>query len=125
MLRTPNEEINSQAEAIERRLQGYISAWSDGNTEAYFSYYFPEHSPIRGQGFERWRKERTSKIFPERDISVSTDDLQIMAIDDSQVVAVFKQSYSARNYSDETTKQLTWLKRDGEWYIRYELALPN
>ena len=125
VLRASSEELNSQTEAIERRLQGYIAAWSDGNAEAYFSYYFPDHSPIRGQGFDRWRAERTSKIFPERDISVSTGDLQIMSIDDSQVVAVFKQSYSARNYSDETIKQLTWLKRDGEWFIRYELALPN
>ena len=125
VLSQPSEEINSQAEEIAKRLQGYVSAWSNGNANAYLSYYFPNRSPIRGQGFDSWKEERTSKIFPERDISVATDGLQIMSIDESQAIAVFKQSYSARNYSDETTKQLTWLKQNGEWFIRYEIALPN
>jgi len=124
-LKAENEEFNSESEAIQRRLEGYIRAWSDGNSQAYLSYYFPNHSPIRGQGFDSWKSERTNKVFPEREIAVSTDELQIVPIDDSHAIAVFKQNYSARNYSDETTKQLTWLKSNGEWFIRYEIALSN
>ena len=125
LLRASSEDISSQAAAIEQRLQGYLAAWSNGNAEDYLSYYYPERSPVRGQGFQRWKEERLSKIFPERNISVSINDLQIMPIDDSQAIAVYRQEYSARNYNDETTKQLTWLKQGDEWYIRYEQALPN
>lgn len=124
-LRNSSEEPGTQAAAIESRLQGYLNAWSAGNADAYMSYYYPNRSPVRGQGFDRWKEERQTKIFPERDISVSASDLQIMPIDDSQAIAVYRQNYRAKNYRDETTKQLTWLKQGGEWYIRYETALPN
>ena len=120
-----NEEFNSESAAIQRRLEGYVKAWSDGNIQDYLSYYFPNTSPIRGQKYEYWRNERAEKIFPARDISVRTDDLQLIPIDDSRAISVFTQNYNSRNYSDETTKQLTWVKNEGEWFIRYEIALPN
>lgn len=124
-LRAATTDSDTQVAEIEKRLQGYIAAWSNGNADGYLSFYFPNRSPVRGQGFDRWKQERLEKIFPERNISVSVDELQIMPIDDSQAIAVYRQQYRARNYRDETTKQLTWLKQDGEWYIRYEAALPN
>ncbi len=124
-LRDHAQDLDTETLKIERRMQGYLAAWSAGNAEAYLSYYYPDRSPVRGQGFERWKEERQRKIFPERNISVSMSDLQIMPIDNSQAIAVYRQSYSASNYRDETTKQLTWLKQGGEWYIRYEAALPN
>ena len=113
------------AAEISRRLEGYIAAWSNGDAAKYLSFYFPSRSPIRGLSFDSWREQRLSKIFPERDISIQIDEVQILPIDESQAIAVFKQAYSAKNYSDNTTKQLTWLKQDGEWYIRHEIALPN
>lgn len=124
-LRNAPDQSQSEVERIKQRLQGYLAAWSSGDAQAYMSFYIPERSPVRGQGFERWKEERERKIFPERDISVNADELQIMPVDESQAIAVFRQSYRASNYSDETTKQLTWLKQGGEWYIRYETALPN
>eukprot|EP00903_Cladosiphon_okamuranus_P004523 g4521.t1 len=84
---------------IERRMQGYVAAWSAGDAEAYLSYYIPGRSPVRGQGFERWQQERQNKIFPERNISVSVNELQIMSVDDSQAIAVYRQNYRASNYT--------------------------
>lgn len=113
------------AAQISDRLQGYVAAWSAGDAKKYLSYYFPARSPIRGLSFEGWRDQRLSKIFPERNISIEIDEIQIVSIDESRAISVFRQSYSAKNYRDKTTKQLTWLKQNGEWYIRHEIALPN
>ena len=117
--------LNSDAELIEARLNSYIAAWADGDINRYFTFYYPNESPLVGVSYEEWRRNRADRIYPEREIELSLSELKVHFESGEDVVMEYLQIYRSSNYSDLTLKQIRWEKYQGVWYIRNERSLPR
>lgn len=117
---SPNE-----AEIIEARLNNYIQSWTDGDVDWYLSFYYPSISPVAGVSYNDWYQSRIERIFPERQIELSVDQVRVHFESGEDVILEYLQRYRSRNYSDRTLKQMRWRKYQGVWYIRNEKSLPR
>jgi len=114
-----------EADLIEKRLNDYINAWREGNVDRYLSFYYPSISPVTGVSYNDWVQSRVERIFPEREIELSVEDLRVHFESDQDVVMEYIQRYRSKNYRDRTLKQMRWRKYQGFWYIRNEKSLPR
>ena len=105
------------ADALER----WRDAWDAGDVETYLDSYAPQRSPRAGLDRGAWERQRRARVTPQRDISVSIDDLRI-EVDGARAVTRFEQTYRARSYADRTSKRLSWERQDGRWRIVEEAA---
>ena len=116
-----NPALNS---AISSRLNEYINAWKAGDIEAYLNFYTPDHSPVKGLGYEEWQSQRRTRVRPDRAIEVTISDLRIRQEIDGLVTTVFLQKYQSRYYSDTSRKKLSWTQNtDGSWTIYQEVSI--
>ncbi len=111
-------DINSNTSStLRRRLDGWVSAWSNGDAQLYMSYY--RYGFATGDlTNEQWVQQRTQRIYPQRNINVSYSDLSISFYNDNkQAITTFRQDYKSSNFNSIGTKILTWELIDNQWYI--------
>lgn len=104
------------------RLNDWAKAWQAGDVPRYLSFYAPDFRPSQG-GLAAWQARRRTLVGKPGKIVVGLNEPQTRAVDQGTVETRFAQTYRSANFSDISTKQLTWVKRGGEWFILKEESL--
>ena len=116
-LASKDDRNDQYLETVSSRLKDFAADWSTGDVSRYFSYYWPEKSPIENVSFNQWKQQRALRISPERDIRVRVNSVAVYFREEGEVVTDFVQHYQARNYQDSVSKRLIWKMREDQWLI--------
>ncbi len=114
-----NYRINEQIKGV---LDRWSAAWSNGDLESYLSFYDTSFKSGKFATKSEWEENRRQSISPERVIEVLISDVQIALKDHKTVVeATFNQKYTAKEYKDNTEKQLLLNRVGNDWKITSEI----
>lgn len=104
-------------------MDEWISAWSEGNADAYIKLYTADYSP-KNKTREGWISNRKNTIKANKNIKVKISDIDFKIIQNKQIIRCrFKQKYSSFNYKDLSRKELLWKKVKGKWLISSERVI--
>ncbi|MGY4828685.1 TolC family outer membrane protein [Sphaerotilaceae bacterium SBD11-9] len=102
-----------------RRLNDWAAAWEAKDVTRYISFYAPNFMPSAGD-LATWKSKRRALVAKKGNISVKVEDVQTNTLAPDRVETSFNQSYRSDNYTDVSTKTLTWQLINGQWYIVQE-----
>jgi adhesin transport system outer membrane protein len=110
---------------LRQALEGWRTAWSKREVDAYLAFYAPGFVPPTGGGRDAWTEKRKAVLGGTADISVEISDLTVTLPDATHAVTVFKQTYRSPNYRDVVIKTLQWAREGDRWLImRESSAIP-
>lgn len=106
---------------VETALDGWATAWSNRDPDAYLSFY--ADSFFIGRDEDTWRDLRRRRVEEPEWIDVTLDELELTlaaAPDEDDPIRVrtsFEQTYRSSSYQDVVRKELDWAWIDGSWKI--------
>lgn len=109
--------------AAEDLLATWTSTWQAQDIEGYLAHYHADFQPPNAATRQAWEEQRRSSIGRAVDIRISYDRVELVAEDDNSITLHLWLHYSARNYADDTLKELVLLKSDAGLLIRNERNL--
>jgi ketosteroid isomerase-like protein len=101
-------------------LNGWASAWSKRNVDAYLAYYAKDFKTPKGEPRAEWEQGRRTRILAPKTISVETDSPKVAMTGDKQASVTFRQRYRSDNINANSMKTLVLVKTDGGWRIQQE-----
>lgn len=109
---------------LTERLNQFMDAWGRGDLAAYLSFYVPEASPMPGVKYETWKKQRSQRVKPEKQIqlSVANIEAELISTGDTAIMR-FRQRYQSKSFQDQVTKQLIWKWHNNQWLISREVTI--
>ena len=121
------EQGKLSLERIENQLQQWVSAWSDGDSEAYLKHYSEKFQPdVEGKNFAQWKYSRRVRLSVARGVDVSIDKLKLFITPEGeQALVEFDQDYRSSTYSDRVLKQLYLQKQQNNWLIVAERVIKT
>lgn len=117
-----SDEKKEQLELVKVDINLFLDqwrrAWEEGDLNRYLSFYADNFLPANGDSRAEWESQRISRVSPERGINVNLSNIEIFFLQDQSTArAVFEQAYQARNYSDQSRKELMLTNKGNRWYI--------
>ena len=116
----PKVAAGSGSEEVLQVLQGWASAWSKKNVDAYLAYYARDFKTPKGEPRAEWERGRRTRILAPKSISVETDSPKVNMTGDKQASVTFRQRYRSDNINANSMKTLVLVKTDGSWRIQQE-----
>lgn len=105
-------------------IEQWRSAWERGDTARYLGYYSEKFVPGDGNSREAWRRQRTARIYPDRQIELKLSGFEVNFADNYQRSSVvFKQHYQSGGFAEDSRKELILELQDQEWKIVSEREL--
>jgi len=101
-------------------LNGWASAWSKKNVDAYLAFYAKDFKTPKGEPRAEWEQGRRTRILAPKSISVETDSPKVSMTGDKQASVTFRQRYKSDAISANSMKTLVLVKTDGAWRIQQE-----
>ena len=101
-------------------LNGWASAWSKRNVDAYLAFYAKDFKTPKGEPRAEWEQGRRTRILAPKSISVETDSPKVSMTGDKQASVTFRQRYNSDNINANSMKTLVLVKTDGGWRIQQE-----
>jgi adhesin transport system outer membrane protein len=108
---------------LRQALEGWRTAWSKRDVDAYFGFYAPTFVPATGGDREAWKERRKRVMERAAEISVDVADVTVTQPDASSATMVFKQTYRSATYRDVVTKTLQWTRVGDRWLISRESSV--
>ena len=112
--------LDGEIEALTKRWR---DAWVAQDFPAYLGLYSPAFKPEGGQSRDEWARLREQRISNARGIRVELDNLRVRGDAEDSATATFRQTYTAKNYSDISEKTLALRKENGQWRIVSEASV--
>lgn len=103
--------------------EAFLEAWSSGDIQAYLDFYVPGQSPDAALDYDSWRIQREQRVYPERGISVSAENISVTYDHESRARVRFNQIYRSADYADNTRKEFVWVLQGDDWLIESEREL--
>jgi hypothetical protein len=113
----------SQADMVEKMIDGWSKAWSQRKITEYFAYYHQDFVPPNPLSRKLWELSRSKRLVKPKYIRIDIIGMTIKEHADKTVTAMFEQHYTSNTYSDIVVKQLTLKKANGKWLIAAEESL--
>ena len=107
---------NSPAALSVRRLNEWAAAWEAKDVSRYMSFYGPGFSSGKSDT-AAWQARRRALVGKPGSIGVKLEEIVTQTLATDRVETSFKQTYRSGDFSDKTTKTLTWQLAGGEWFI--------
>ena len=107
---------------IQNEFENWLRAWSSGNFQNYISFY-SEKFNARNMNIDAWKKYRSKRVSPGRNISVSYTNLKVSLVSQTEVKLTYNQSYKSKSFAAKARKSMTWVLDGGNWKIVNERAL--
>jgi len=109
-------------------LEGWRSAWSSQDTNAYFSHYSPDFRPEARHdqpfSYQAWQRYKQRVIAAAGSIQLKLSGVTVaLSADGEQAQLRFAQSYDSSRYHSKSRKMLTMQKQAGAWKIIREQQL--
>lgn len=115
------DDLQQISQEIDAAMQGWASAWSDQNVDAYLNHYAAEFTPAKdSMSRAQWVAQRKQRLENPSRIELSLSDIELTGIEDQITRVVFRQNYRSDNYSDEIIKSLDFVNVEGDWKILSE-----
>ncbi len=108
------------SDEVLQALNGWASAWSKRNVDAYLAYYAKDFKTPKGEPRAEWEQGRRTRILAPKTISVETDSPKVTLTGDKQASVTFRQRYRSDNINANSMKTLVLVKTDGGWRIQQE-----
>lgn len=113
----------SDVAAVESAINNWAQAWSKGDAASYITYYEPTFR-LGKMSHNQWIANRKQRISPAENIQVKLSNIVVTpSKTDGTIIAYFKQNYHAKQYQDNTSKQLVWKKVGEKWFIKKEIKM--
>ncbi|MFI3138537.1 MAG: tetratricopeptide repeat protein [Methylococcaceae bacterium] len=120
---TASPSTASDVAAVESAINNWAQAWSKGDAESYITYYEPTFK-LGKMSHNQWIANRKQHISPAENIQVKLSNIVVTpSKTDDTIIAYFKQNYHAKQYQDNTSKQLVWKKVGEKWFIKKEIKM--
>ncbi len=116
----PEAAAPGAEKAVLAAVNGWASAWSRKNANAYLGFYGKEFRPPNGQSRSEWVKLRKERIAKPKSIRVSVDSPKVTMVDATHATVAFRQGYRSDDLQTSTHKLLLMIKTGGKWLIQEE-----
>ncbi len=123
--------VGDELESLVKVEVGYIvdrwrEAWATGNIDDYLISYGTNFVPANDLSLVDWKKQRRSRVKPQKQIELSLSEFDISMSDSlDQATVDFNQGYKSGSYVENSRKRLTLKKEDGTWKIVSERELQE
>ncbi len=105
-------------------LNRWTSDWQSRNAAAYFSHYAPEFKGTSDSRTE-WEAQRRTRIEGRSRMSIAALDVRVRMVSPTEARLVFRQNYESDAFTENGTKAMFLIKRDGRWLIEREFFTPT
>lgn len=106
---------------IQQKINRWKSSWQNKNLSAYFGSYSSLFLPHGGESKAEWEQSRQRIIQSSQNISINLSNINVVTnIEKNTATATFNQSYKSHLYQDVIKKQLTYIRKNGDWLIASE-----
>lgn len=119
----PKTAVADNELLMKLRLNNWAKAWSKGDINAYLKYYAKDFAPDAGTTNETWKRTRISRISSAKRIQIMLSDVKVTQNADGTITTTFHQDYKAKNYHDESNKEIVWKKVGAIWVIQAERSI--
>lgn len=123
--------VGDELESLVKVEVGYIverwrEAWATGNVDDYLVSYGVNFIPENDLSLADWKRQRRSRVSPQKQIELSLSEFDISMNDDlNQGTVYFNQRYQSGSYIENSRKRLILEKEDGTWKIISERELQE
>lgn len=116
------ESANKEASVIiHQKVKRWKDSWQNKNLSAYFGSYSAVFKPYGGQSKDEWEKSREHIILGSEDISIQLNNINVAAnVEKNSAIVTFDQTYKSNIHQDNIKKQLTYIRKNGDWLIASE-----
>lgn len=119
----PVAKAQAPKEAIAAMLNGWATAWSRKDVDAYLAFYDTDFAPAHGLSREDWATQRRERLTKPASIEVAFDQLKVTLDNDKtpgKARLKFRQRYHADHLKTRDYKVMELVLRDGQWKILRE-----
>lgn len=118
-------EDSQRINAVLTDLVGeWAAAWASQDVDRYLAFYAPEFVPESGVSRATWARQRNDRLTRPEFIRIDVEGIQVLDEEGQSPRTVFTQTYTSDTFSDQVTKSLTWIRREGTWRIVTERSAP-
>ena len=108
-------------ESPEGALQRWFSAYSSGDSKAYFKAYAANFVPSNGVSYATWKQQRRNFFAGGNNAKIEMTDVRIET-NGAEAQSHFHQSFRSPRYNDDVSKTLSWRLIEGKWLIVAEIT---
>lgn len=114
---TTEELLLCHSDEVKQFLKDWVTAWGEGDIEAYLSLYTSARSPRDDLTRSEWEQHRRARISPDKRVEINLK-LESMGLEDSGIFdVIFMQQYRSETFEDQVRKRLFLLREGGELKI--------
>jgi len=114
------QSANTETDAVLAAVNGWATAWSSKDVDAYLAYYAPSFQVPGGEARANWEASRRDRIVKPKLIQVSVGSPKISFDANGRAVVKFRQGYKSDTLNTSGTKILTLVKNGDRWQIVQE-----
>lgn len=110
--------------SVNHRVNQWRNAWEKGDAAQYLSFYSNNFKPSNGIALSDWRKQRSQRVTPEKQIHLLLSNFEFELLDDeNKARMVFDQLYRSKGINDQSRKELLLALEQDQWRIISEQEL--
>ncbi len=106
-------------------MQAWASAWSRQDHKSYLSFYGKDFVPEGNLTRNSWERVRRVRIKSPSWINVTLADIKVEVLTPDKVNIQALQQYKSDGFSDDTLKEFTLTRSEGDWQISAERSITQ
>lgn len=114
------QSAKTDTDAVLAAVNGWATAWSSKNADAYLAYYAPGFLVPGGEARANWEATRRDRIVKPKLIQVTVGSPKISFDANGRAVVKFRQGYKSDTLNTSGAKILTLVKNSDRWQIFQE-----
>jgi outer membrane protein, adhesin transport system len=111
------------AEALQRALTSWATAWSAKDAQTYLGFYAPQFQTGKVSR-EKWTAQRKARLAEPGTVAVTVKDVVVRKTGADSATTSFRLTYQAGGKAATSTKRLDWVRSGGAWLIKREVPRP-
>jgi hypothetical protein len=120
------EPAKPSAPELVREAVAHVNQWAEHwrnqNVNGYVGSYTADYKPS-GLSHSGWVAQRKQRLSKPTFIKVTLSGVKTTLVNDNTAKVVFTQGYQSNTYQDQTRKELTLTRVNGQWRISAERSL--
>jgi hypothetical protein len=120
------EAAKPTAPELVREAVAHVNQWAEHwrnqNVNGYVNSYTANYRP-GGLSHSAWVAQRKQRLSSPTFIKVTLANVKTTLVNDNTAKVVFSQGYQSNTYQDQTRKELTLTRVNGQWRISDERSL--
>jgi Flp pilus assembly protein TadD len=114
------QSTKADTDAVLAAVNGWATAWSKKNADAYLAYYAPAFQVPGGEARANWEATRRDRIVKPKMIEVTVGSPRVSFDANGHAIVKFRQGYKSDTLNTSGAKILTLVKINDRWQIIQE-----